>query len=86
MLVGAIEAGAVRPVGGQDDVAFDARIIVTVKPGVEERVRDGTLREDLFLLVSEVRATLTPLDERPEDKGLLIDSFLASWGRGNRGG
>ena len=38
MLVGALEARAVRPVGGEDEIPFDARVIATVKLGVDERV------------------------------------------------
>jgi Nif-specific regulatory protein len=78
-LVRALEDGTVRPIGAEGDVVFDVRVVATVRANVAERVRDGTFREDLFVLVSGVHVELEPLDLRPEDKGSLIDAFLQSY-------
>ncbi|MBX3467701.1 MAG: sigma 54-interacting transcriptional regulator [Planctomycetes bacterium] len=80
-LVRALEERSVRPVGAAAPAPFDARVVATGND-VEAAVAAGRLREDLLALLATTRVHLAPLDERPEDKGPLLDAVLATWGEG----
>jgi two-component system response regulator HydG len=77
-LVRALEQRSVRPVGADAPIPFDARVVATARD-VAGAVQRGELREDLVTLVGEARLALPSLDERPEDKGPLLDAIVASW-------
>ncbi|MCO5171639.1 MAG: sigma 54-interacting transcriptional regulator [Planctomycetes bacterium] len=80
-LVRALEERSVRPVGAAAPAPFDARVVATAKD-VDAAVAQGRLRQDLLALLATTRVHLAPLDERPEDKGPLLDAVLATWGEG----
>ena len=54
-----------------------ARILAATRHDLEADVRNGRLREDLFLLLNVVTIALPPLRERAEDFAALRDHFLA---------
>ena len=83
-LLRVLEQREVRRVGGAKSSKVDVRIIAATNRQLEEEVRAGRFRQDLFYRLSVVRLQLPALRERPDDIGLLVNHFLNSQ-RYNRG-
>ncbi len=64
-------------VGGHQPVKANVRVIAATHQNLEERVRQGLFREDLFHRLNVIRLRLPPLRERREDIPLLARHFLA---------
>jgi two-component system response regulator AtoC len=62
--------------GGNHDITVDVRVVAATHRRLEEMVRAGTFREDLFFRLNVVTIFLPPLAERREEVPLLIESFL----------
>jgi DNA-binding NtrC family response regulator len=65
-----------RPVGGRVSYKADCRIIASTNRVVEEAIRDGKLREDLYYRISAITISLTALRDRREDIMPLANAFL----------
>jgi len=68
-------------VGGHQPIKADVRVIAATHQNLEERVRQGLFREDLYHRLNVIRLRLPPLRERPEDIQLLTRHFLAKSAR-----
>ena len=68
-------------VGGHQPIKADARVIAATHQNLEERVRQGLFREDLYHRLNVIRLRLPPLRERREDIALLARHFLAKSAR-----
>jgi len=68
--------GEFYPVGAHTPKKVDVRIIAATHQDLEQRVRDGTFREDLFHRLNVIRIQLPSLRERREDIPLLMQYFL----------
>ncbi|GAB2895508.1 nitrogen regulation protein NR(I) [Uliginosibacterium flavum] len=64
-------------VGGHSPVKANVRVIAATHQHLEQRVRDGLFREDLFHRLNVIRLRLPPLRERREDVPILARHFLA---------
>ena len=64
-------------VGGHQPLKADARVIAATHQNLDEQVREGRFREDLFHRLNVIRLRLPPLRERREDIPLLVRHFLA---------
>jgi two-component system response regulator PilR (NtrC family) len=64
-----------RRVGGTRDIKADVRIIAASNKDVEEQVKEGSFREDLFYRINVVQIKMPSLRERPEDIPLLVEHF-----------
>ncbi len=64
-------------VGGHTPVKVDVRIIAATHQNLEDRVKDGLFREDLFHRLNVIRIHIPSLRERREDIPLLAKHFLA---------
>ncbi len=72
----ALEDRKVIPVGGDQELATDVRIIAATNKDLAEQVRLGRFREDLFYRLNVIPIHLPPLRERMEDLPLLAGHFL----------
>lgn len=63
-------------VGGIDTIKVDIRIIAATNRDLEEMVKRGLFREDLYYRINVIPIYLSPLRERREDIPLLIDHFI----------
>jgi two-component system response regulator HydG len=75
-LLRALQERVVRPVGGNAEVPFDARLIATTNRDLESAIEEGHFREDLYFRVNVIRVQLPPLRARESDVLLLAQHFL----------
>jgi two-component system nitrogen regulation response regulator GlnG len=68
--------GEFHPVGAHTPKKVDVRIIAATHQNLEQRVRDGQFREDLFHRLNVIRIQIPPLRQRREDIPLLMQHFL----------
>lgn len=67
-------------VGGTGILSVDCRVIAATNRNLEDAVRDGTFREDLFYRLAVLPIEIPPLRERTSDIPLLIDDHLKQQG------
>ena len=77
-LLRVLEEREVRPVGANDPVPIDVRIICATHQNIEEAVAERRFREDLYYRLNVVFLEIPPLSRRREDIPLLANTFLAS--------
>jgi len=75
-LLRAIELGEFTPLGSSKSAKVNVRIVAATNRDLEELVRGGRFREDLFYRLQIVPISIPPLRERAEDILLLVDAFL----------
>jgi DNA-binding NtrC family response regulator len=79
-LLRVLENHTVTPVGSNDDKVVDVRAIAATSRNLEQMVKDGRFREDLYYRLNVVTIHLPALRERREDIPLLAAYFLKSFG------
>jgi DNA-binding NtrC family response regulator len=88
-LLRAIEEGVIRRVGGLRDRRVDVNIVAATHRDLEEEVKAGRFRKDLYYRLAVITIDLPPLRERGEDILMLathyLDKFNARYGKAIRG-
>ena len=64
------------PLGATHPIKTNVRIIAATNKDLDEMVKNGEFREDLFYRINVVRLHLPPLKDRKEDIPLLVDHFI----------
>jgi DNA-binding NtrC family response regulator len=78
-LLHVLQQHEVIPVGATDPVQVDVRIIAATNADLEERIRHGAFRTDLFYRLNVIAIHLPPLRERRDDVPLLAENFLSEF-------
>ncbi len=71
-----LQERTVERVGGNETVRVDTRVLAATNRALEQAIREGTFREDLYHRLNVVTVTLPPLRERRDDIPRLADYFL----------
>ncbi|NOK01908.1 MULTISPECIES: sigma-54-dependent Fis family transcriptional regulator [unclassified Myxococcus] len=80
-LLRVLERRQVKRVGANDYVTVNMRVVTATHRDLEDAVRQGKFRRDLYHRLAVLRVTMPSLRERPEDIPLLIDTMLEQTGR-----
>lgn len=71
-----LQERAFERVGGQETINVDVRIVAATNRNLEDEVKKGTFREDLYYRLNVIHIYVPPLRERKDDIPLLVASFL----------
>jgi DNA-binding NtrC family response regulator len=77
-LLRVLEGGEIERVGGSHPIRVDVRLIIATHRDLEEQVRGGTFRQDLYHRIFVFPLTLPPLRDRREDIPVLVEHFARS--------
>ncbi len=81
-LLRVLQEKEVRPVGSNDRVSIDVRVIAATNRDLEAAYRDGTFRKDLYFRLNVVTVHLPPLRDRRSDVPVLVHYFLNRYAPG----
>ena len=74
-LLRVLEEGEIERVGGDHPIRVDVRVVVATHRNLEEQVKQGTFRQDLYHRIYVFPVTLPPLRDRVEDIPVLVEHF-----------
>lgn len=75
-LLRALQEREIRPVGSNERVRINVRVIAATNRDLETAIRSGSFRQDLYFRLNVVQIKLPPLRERKSDIHLLVNHFL----------
>jgi len=81
VLLRVIEEKSITRIGGTRVQSVDVRIITATNKDLQEEVRKGNFREDLYYRLNVFAIHMVPLIERPDDIGLLVNAFIKKYTR-----
>jgi DNA-binding NtrC family response regulator len=76
-----LESGEFERVGGTQTIHVDCRIVAATNRDLEQSIRDGDFREDLFYRLNVITLQVPPLRERSADIPTLAEAFVARYAR-----
>lgn len=80
-LLRVLQNGCFERVGGEETIRADVRIVAATNRNMEQMVKEGEFREDLYYRLNVIPIQLPTLNERKEDIPLLVDYFLRKYCR-----
>ncbi|HQL00716.1 MAG TPA: sigma-54 dependent transcriptional regulator [Smithellaceae bacterium] len=80
-LLRVVQEKSFRRIGGSEDIKVDVRIISATNQNLQQKVRKGEFREDLFFRLNVIPIHMPPLRERKEDIPLLTRHFIEKYAR-----
>ena len=82
-LLRVLQEHQIERLGSTESTSIDVRIIAATHQNLEQKIKDGTFREDLFYRLNIVSLNIPPLCERREDIIPLIDYFVEKYAKEN---
>ncbi len=83
-LLRVIQEREIQRVGGEETLSVDVRILAATNRNLEDDVKNGKFREDLYYRLNVVRLNVPPLCKRQDDIPLLSQHFLKKYAQKNR--
>jgi len=83
-LLRALQEREIKPVGSNERVPIDVRVIAATNRDLEEAIHKGQFRQDLYFRLNVVQIKLPPLRERKNDIPMLVNSFLEKFSSSQR--
>jgi two-component system response regulator PilR (NtrC family) len=80
-LLRVLQERRIRRVGGTGETEVDVRVLAATNQDLEEMVRDKRFREDLYYRINVIQLKMPALREKRQDIPMLVDHFLAKYGR-----
>jgi two-component system response regulator PilR (NtrC family) len=80
-LLRVVQEKTIRRIGGSEDIKIDVRIISATNQDLQEKVKQGSFREDLFFRLNVIPIHIPPLRKRREDIPLLVQHFIEKYSR-----
>ncbi|WP_432666348.1 sigma 54-interacting transcriptional regulator [Wukongibacter baidiensis] len=80
-LLRAIEEKSIRKIGDDKSISVDVRIIASTNEGIDDLIKQGKFRSDLFYRINVVNAKILPLRDRKEDVDYLCKYFINQYNR-----
>jgi PAS domain S-box-containing protein len=74
-LLGVLERGCFERVGSNETISVDVRIVAATNRNLDDAVREGRFREDLYYRIRVIPIALPPLRDRSEDIPLLVNHY-----------
>ena len=74
----------VERLGGRNEIAVDIRVACATNQNLEQLIREGRFRKDLYYRISEIAVLIPPLRERQGDRSLLAHALLERFARDQR--
>src|SRR6185295_7214912 len=78
-----METKSFERIGSSKTLVVDVRLVAATNRNLEQLVKEGKFREDLFFRMNVVRITTPPLRERPEDIPVLLEHFIQVYTKEN---
>ena len=79
-----LETKSIERVGGSKPISLDVRLVAATNRHLEQLVREGKFREDLFFRLNVIRITMPPLRERTDDIPVLLGHYLKIFSEENK--
>lgn len=80
-LLRVVQEKTIRRVGGSEDIRTDVRIISATNQDLEEKVKQGQFRDDLYFRLNVIPIHIPPLRKRREDIPLLVQFFIEKYAK-----
>ena len=75
-LLRVLQEGLIEPLGTNNQMDVDVRVVSATHRNLKERIRDGLFREDLYYRLNVLDVAIPPLRDRRSDLPLLVEHFL----------
>jgi DNA-binding NtrC family response regulator len=82
-LLRVLQEREVTKIGGSEEIAIDVRLVCTTNRNLQEEVKEGQFREDLFYRLNVIPLEVPPLRERMADLENLAEHFVAKYNKEN---
>ena len=79
-----LQERTVERLGGRNEIPVDIRVVCATNQDLQQQMREGQFREDLYYRVSEISVIIPPLRERQGDRSLLAHALLERFSQTQR--